>query len=460
MTIEAEVLKRIRPSPEERELVLSFFHNLRKHIEEFLRSQGIKAEVSLQGSVAKDTWLSGDRDIDVFVIFDEPFDKEWIKDFFIPKLLEHLRAHYTVDIRYAEHPYLHITGEGLEADVVPAVRIKPGEKPFTAADRTPLHTEYIKNKLSSNQHDEVRLLKAFMKGVGVYGAEIKVRGFSGYLAELLVLAYGTFRKVIEEASKWKPPIVIDIEGHWKDRRALLRRFRSPLIVVDPVDPQRNVAAAVSLNKLAVFVTACKAYITRPSLKFFFSETSLITEHDVPSIEQKRALRFIVLEASAELPPDVIWGEALRVERAFVKLLEQWGFKVVDSRAWTDEKRIAVIGLELESLKLSDLEEWVGPPAFGPTDNVVKFIDTHRFDPAGPWVKGDRLVVLRPRRYKHVDDLLRCRGREALTAPHFRSSEVKVLSLKDLMDLAKAMNDKGSLLTWLTGFVRKKLPWLE
>ena len=31
-----------------------------------------------------------------------------------------------------------------------------------------------------------------MQGIGVYGAEIKVGGFSGYLCELLVMKYGGF----------------------------------------------------------------------------------------------------------------------------------------------------------------------------------------------------------------------------------------------------------------------------
>jgi tRNA nucleotidyltransferase (CCA-adding enzyme) len=36
-----------------------------------------------------------------------------------------------------------------------------------------------------------------MKGTGVYGAEAKVEGFSGYLTELLVINYGSFPKALE-----------------------------------------------------------------------------------------------------------------------------------------------------------------------------------------------------------------------------------------------------------------------
>ncbi|MBS7613865.1 hypothetical protein KEJ48_06465, partial [Candidatus Bathyarchaeota archaeon] len=41
----------------------------------------------------------------------------------------------------------------------------------------------------------------FAKGIGVYGADIKTGGFSGYLCELLIVSYGDFIKTVESASK-------------------------------------------------------------------------------------------------------------------------------------------------------------------------------------------------------------------------------------------------------------------
>ena len=42
-----------------------------------------------------------------------------------------------------------------------------------------------------------------MKGVGVYGAEIRVGGFSGYLCELLTLSFGSFTDILKAVSDWK-----------------------------------------------------------------------------------------------------------------------------------------------------------------------------------------------------------------------------------------------------------------
>ncbi len=40
-------------------------------------------------------------------------------------------------------------------------------------------------------------------------------------------------------------------------------FTEPLIVVDPVDPHRNVAAALSLQTLSEFVVASRNYLEKP-----------------------------------------------------------------------------------------------------------------------------------------------------------------------------------------------------
>jgi len=48
----------------------------------------------------------------------------------------------------------------------------------------------------------VRLLKKFLIGTGIYGAEIAKEGFGGYVAEVFVLHYGSFLGVLEAASNF------------------------------------------------------------------------------------------------------------------------------------------------------------------------------------------------------------------------------------------------------------------
>jgi tRNA nucleotidyltransferase (CCA-adding enzyme) len=57
-----------------------------------------------------------------------------------------------------------------------------------------------------------------MAGIGVYGAEIKVGGFSGYLCELLILHHNSFLDTVKAFARYKHRTVIDIEGYYEQRR--------------------------------------------------------------------------------------------------------------------------------------------------------------------------------------------------------------------------------------------------
>ena len=129
-------------------------------------------------------------------------------------------------------------------------------------DRTPFHTVYIRERIQPFI-DDVLLLKQFAKAGGIYGSDQMTEGFAGYLCELLVLSYGGFLPLLEAASRWRPGIIIDPAGH----RA--RDFPEPLVVVDPVDPKRNVSASVSLTRMCEFIELSRGYIEKPGREFFF-----------------------------------------------------------------------------------------------------------------------------------------------------------------------------------------------
>ena len=75
----------------------------------------------------------------------------------------------------------------------------------------PFQRQLLAGKIVGLEGD-VLLLKQFLKGVGVYGSELKVGGLSGYLSELLVIRYGSFPKVLRAAKSWRPGEFIDLEG--------------------------------------------------------------------------------------------------------------------------------------------------------------------------------------------------------------------------------------------------------
>ena len=165
---------------------------------------------------------------------------------------------------YAQHPYLRGEIEGIGIDVVPCYNIKDSSKSISAVDRTPFHTKWV-NANIANREDEVRLAKQFLKGAGAYGANAAVGGFSGYLVEILIIKYGNFERLIHEISQWRPPVVIqNVEGAPK----------AAIMIKDPVDQKRNVAAGVTLKGLGAAILAAKGFLNNPTIEFFFPKNNV------------------------------------------------------------------------------------------------------------------------------------------------------------------------------------------
>ncbi len=359
-------------------------------------------EVSLQGSFAKDTFISGDVDIDLFILFKPGTVRTSdFEAFIVPNLKVCLERYgLTTLLEYATHPYVTTFLGNVEINIVPAFRVRDPSFIISPVDRTPFHTEYVNSRLSREQRDEVRLLKAFMKGIGVYGAEVRVQGFSGYLAELLVIAYGSFENVLRKSLSWRPyRTCIDVEGYYASERDCLKRFpKSVLIVVDPVDPKRNVAAAVGLRAFSKFRVCSRLFLERPSIKYFEKYEPRVSLGDV-----EQALRIacsmnrkIILVVSNVMhrSEDVVWGQIRRFERSLINQLRSRHVKVMFIDSYLDARsNKAMTFLEVyEGGTQWKLHE--GPPAHI-VENSVEFIKKNLDCLVGPWIDHDnRLVCIR------------------------------------------------------------------
>jgi tRNA nucleotidyltransferase (CCA-adding enzyme) len=263
-----QVLEKITPKKQERIRVEALSRELEHKIAAACREEGIEVIVRVEGSVAKDTWLSEAPDIDVFMRLPTSIPRENLGDVGL-RIAKKAAGDAEQMERFAEHPYLEVFMGGYRVDIVPCYDAKPGEWQ-SATDRTPYHTDYIKTHLSKKLLGEVRLLKKFMQGINIYGAEIKVGGFSGYLCELLVMKYGSFEGVMEAFARYNQRVVIDIEGFFAGREnELTLLFPEPLVIVDPVDKGRNVASAVQPQKLYTFIAAARAFMEKPAKAFFY-----------------------------------------------------------------------------------------------------------------------------------------------------------------------------------------------
>jgi len=450
-----EVLGRVTPPPEERRAVEAAVGRVLGALEEAIAELSARAVAEVEGSFAKDTWISGDVDVDVFLLFDPSVSVEELREVGLAvarRAAERLGVEWVE--RYASHPYLTLRLGVCDVDVVPAYRVPDPSQIKSPVDRTPFHTQYVKRKLEGRPElrGEVRLLKQFMRGIGVYGAEIRVEGFSGYLVELLTIHYGSFLGVLRAAARWRPyGVVIDIEGHYRSRRQLvLERFREPLVVIDPVDPRRNVASPVSLDSLSTFIAAARAFLRSPSPRFFFPPA-------VEPVGLERALegRHVVAVAARvpPLPEDVVWGQAKRALRALRSGLERFGFKVLRASAWAEGEELVLL-FELESLELPPLERHEGPPVY--SDHDERFLSKYLKGGcvAGPYVEGGKWVVIRPRRYRGAVEVLSKLIQSYNVGEHITASLRKgcrVLTGPDVLKASESESFRCHLYRWLTGY---------
>ncbi|WEL22364.1 CCA tRNA nucleotidyltransferase [Halorhabdus sp. BNX81] len=390
------VRQRVEPTDAERERLDRAATEVIDRAEAALEEQGIDGDVMLVGSTARNTWIAGDRDVDVFVRFPPDTERQRLESVGLDIGHAVLPDGHE---EYAEHPYVVGEVDGYDVDLVPCYDVEDATAIQSAVDRTPFHTEYLRTRLDDDLADDVRLCKAFLKGIGVYGSDLRTQGFSGYLTELLVLEHDGFRSLIEAAAEWHPPVRFDPEDHGT------ATFDDELVVIDPTDPERNVAAALSTANLARFQHYARELLAEPRGSLFDpSEPEPLDPVAVRAAFDERGTTPVALTfETPALVEDDLYPQLEKSLDGVGGLLDRHGFDVLRSAAFADER--AVLLFELEVAQRPAIERHVGPPVHvrEHADGFYeKYADT---DVYGPFVSDDRYVVERERAYRTAAELL-------------------------------------------------------
>jgi len=460
-----QVAKKIVPSTQEEEKMVGLSQAIQREVEDVLASSGIQAKVSPQGSFARGTWISHEADLDIFARFPPTMEREeWVEKVF-PTLRKYF-SRYRVIERYAEHPFLEFRVSGVRVNIVPSYDVKKGEWK-SATDRTPYHTEFMQTHLTPDLRREARLLKMFAKGIGTYGAEIRIGGFSGMLIDTLVLYYQSFMETLRHASSWTKGTLLEIG---KPEGIVSPREKDPnvdLVVIDPVDPNRNLAAAVRPDKLWSFVAAGRQFLRNLGLWYFFPPEfkPKTRQQFAKRIDDTRHEILAITFKHPVLVPDVLWGQLMKLERSLLDIMAREEFSPYRSALWSDEAKESAIVFEAGLTTLPAVRLQKGPPV-SKSEDSKSFLEKHlkaRDTARGPWIEGDRWMVERKREILSIRDLVKSAAREeayGLSLPKqlgesFRKS-VKVLQDREILSMLGRKGFDKSL--W--EFLEAKPSWLK
>jgi tRNA nucleotidyltransferase (CCA-adding enzyme) len=313
------------------------------------------------------------------------------------------------------------------------------------------------------------LLKAFLRGIGSYGADIKTGGFSGMLCETLIVSHRTFLNVLQDFKQWDEGRFIDVEGYYAEREGEVHRiFREPLIVVDPVDKGRNLGSAVRPEQLWNFVSASRHFLAKPSPRFF-SEPRIepLTLVDYHRITRQRGSSILCLPVwRIDAVVDILWSQLYRTQRALSHFLENNDFIVIRSAAWSDERELNVLLFELDTDRLPASRRHTGPPVSKAKESQA-FLTKHRSHTgtlAGPWIEDGRWVVEKQRTTGTASALLKTAlrsggakiGVASLFQPAFKK---RLVILKDA-ELARLISSNRQFAKFMKTYLAGRPVWLN
>ncbi len=379
MELLKEVLSEIKPKQSKIKEAEEFI----KKINFLIKKRKIKAKAVFGGSYSKKTWLKGDADIDIFVKFDMKYVHEDLS-----KLLGDLIKNFKSQKVHGSRDYFQINNS-LKFELVPVLNIRKPQDAHNVTDFSPLHVKWANKARKSS---EILLAKKFFKANKVYGAESYIKGFSGHVVDILTIFYGSFLDLVKNAAKWRDQTIIDPEKKYKNKNPLFvlnkSKISGPLIVIDPVQPDRNAASVVSQEKYQQLINACKAFLKNPS-KIFFEEQ----KKDFSAIKGN----LVTLEVTPlKGKKDVVGSKLLKIFEHIKKSLEE--FEVVDA-GWEWNKRAKMFFVVKKNLLP---EEFVREgPLLKFEDHVENFKKLHK----KTFIKNNRINASIKREHAEIKEFI-------------------------------------------------------
>ena len=360
------------------------------------------AKAAIGGSVAKGTWLKGGHDIDIFVQFPLKF-----KDKDISTLLEKDLKKLFKDVSrvHGSRDYFKIEYSSYIFEIIPVLKVSSPENSENITDSSPFHTEWVKKKINPKLQGEIRLTKAFLKANRLYGAESYIKGFSGFVTEILTIHYSSFEKLIKAAMKWKE---VEIIGDKQHAKKLNQAKLSPLIVIDPTCSSRNAAAALSDKKFRKFIETAKEFYHNPSPIYFEIKTK-----DLEELKDALILKAMPLERKS----DIAGAKLLKAQEYIKTILNQNGFNVTEHDMEFGNE--SLLWFFTEKKEVPKRFKHFGPPL-----KEAKHVEVFKEKYPNYKIENDKIFVELERKHTHINQFIK----DLISSDPYIKEKVKSISV--------------------------------
>lgn len=395
------ILEKISFSEQELSEIKQKVEDFKLRLEKNLNNQ---TQVFIGGSYAKGTMMKKNHvDIDIFIIFNE---NEKISEK-LKNVLKKMKVKFSEV--HGSRDYYQVREDKIIYELVPIFKINEASQAKNITDISPLHVKWLLGKLQKkdkkNLGKEIMLAKSFCYGTNCYGAESYISGFSGYALEVLTIHFGSFIKLLKQASKWKfdarnkKKIIMDPEKYYKNEKEILEKLNEskiygPLILIDPVQKERNVTAALSEDTLKGFIDNAKKFLKKPDERFFYKK--LVNVEDL----KKSGELYIINAYSSKDKVDVVGAKLKKFFDFLIFHGEKEGFNFLKKEIEFDE-------MEKQAtfyLVIKPIDEMIvkGPPI----KIEGRFIQDFKKKWPNAYEEKGRLFAKTGRKFKTFEDFLK------------------------------------------------------
>ena len=217
-------------------------------------------------------------------------------------------------------------------------------------------------------------------------------------------------------------------------------FDTPLIFIDPVDKERNVASALVIDRFNAFIFACKEFINNPRITFFFPNK--IAPWPLEKIKKEIVKEDSLYNGVIILKPDIIDENLIpqirKASKSIKESCEKYGFTIYDVNYFlpNDKKEIYII-VKSDKKSIKKTYTHIGPPVLK-KKNSDDFIKKWKDNPRavkGPYDENGRFYVSLKRDYLTVQDFLKDQVKNLSMGKHLDDiikNGYKIIEERDLI----------------------------